>query len=348
MTDWASFNWDVARAGGVVAYVLVTISVLLGLILSGGWRGVEWPRFVTKGVHEHVTLAALVFTAVHGVAVWIDPYLKAGLTDILVPGSIAYRPFWVALGIVAGYLMLALWLSERIRPFVGYRTWRAFHFSAFAAYVLATAHGLASGTDATTWWSFAMYATSISGVLVLLLGRLVVTSGSTAARAGFSAAAAALVVGGGAWALSGPLQPGWGLSAGSRASLTAAAATPSPAPAPSSGRVAAVRAFQSGFTGTEQLNGGTLVITGNLSDQPGAHLEIDLQGRVRGGSFSVSSGRMTYSSGAGTYGGDIGSIDDGRLAATVSDEAGHRLNLVFTLGTMGNGSVSGTVTGRPV
>lgn len=346
MTDWASFNWDVARAGGVVAYVLLSVSVLLGLVLSGGWRGVEWPRFITKGVHEHVTLAALAFTVIHGLAVWIDPYLKASLTDILVPLSIAYRPVWVAIGIVSGYLILALWLSERLRPYIGYRTWRAFHFSAFAAYVLATAHGLASGTDTTTWWAFAMYSTSISGVLVLLLGRLVVTRGSVGARAGFGAAAAALVVGGGAWALQGPLQSGWGQVAGSRASLTAAAATASPTP--SSGQPQAIRPFQSTFSGTEQLSGGTLVITGNLDGSPGGHLEVDLQGRVRSGSFSVSSGRMTYTEGTATYGGDIASVEDGRLAATVVDESGHRLGLVFTLGSMGNGSVSGTVTGRPL
>jgi len=194
-------------------------------VLSSGWRGPEWPRFVTKGVHEQVTLAALVFTVIHGVAVWLDPFLHVGLGDVLVPLWIAYRPLWVALGIVAGYLMLALWLSERLRPLIGYRAWRALHFASFGAYVLATGHGLASGTDTTTWWAFVMYAISVSGALVLLAGRLAVSRGNLLVRAAFGALAAALVAGGGAWAFAGPLQPDWGLAAGTRASSAAAHST---------------------------------------------------------------------------------------------------------------------------
>lgn len=343
--DWASFNWDLARAGGVVAYALLTVSVLLGLVLSGGWRRAEWPRWITKGVHQHVTLAALIFTGLHGLAVWIDPYLKASLQDILVPLSIAYRPVWVAIGIVSGYLMASLWLSEYLRPLVGYRLWRAFHFSAFGAYALATAHGLASGTDTTTWWAFAMYSLSISAVLVLLLGRLVVTNGPAIPRTAFGAVAAALVVGGGAWALGGPLQPGWGPQAGSRASLTAAASgTPTPTPSAAQGTVSA---FDSAFSGTQQLSSETLVIAGSLDQRPGARLEIDLEGRARGGSFNVRSGRMTYTEGSASFTGDLASIDDGRMSATLTDGGGRHLNLTFTLGSMGDGTVSGTVTARP-
>jgi hypothetical protein len=339
--DFASLDWTLARAGGVVAYLLLSASVVLGLVLSGGWRTPEWPRFIAKGVHEHLTLAALVFTIIHGLAVWLDPFLHVGLTDVLVPLAIAYRPVWVALGIVAGYLMLALWLSERIRPWIGYRAWRALHFASFAAYVLATGHGLASGTDTTTWWAFAMYALSVSGVLVLLLGRLAVSPGGMRAKAGFGAAAGALVVVGGAWALQGPLQPNWGPSAGSRASLTsatnAAAATPA----------AGTLSFDAQFTGSEQLTGRTLVISGGLRGRTGSRLEIDLQGQSNGSTFSVSSGRMTYTEGVASYGGVIDTIDDGRLAGTLTDAGGSRLNLVFTLGNAAGGSVSATVTARP-
>ncbi len=226
--DWASIDWNLARAGGIAAYLLLSTSVVLGLVLSSGWRSPEWPRFITKDVHEQVTLAALIFTAGHGLAVLVDPFLGVKLQDLLVPIAFPYRPLWVALGIIAGYLMLALWLSERVRPLIGYAAWRALHFAGSAAYLLATGHGLGSGTDTTTWWAFVMYALSASGVFVLTVGRLVASPGKPALRAAFGAAALAIVVGGGAWAFRGPLQPDWGPAAGSRA--PSAPAQPSPGP----------------------------------------------------------------------------------------------------------------------
>src|SRR5581483_8386900 len=257
--------------------------------------------------------------------------------------SIAYRPLWVAFGIVAGYLMAALWLSERIRPWIGYRAWRALHFGSFAAYVLATGHGLASGTDTTAGWAFAMYAISVSGVLVLLAARLAANAGDVTVRAAFGAAAA-VVVGGGAWALRGPLQPDWGLAAGSRASLTGAVLA-SPSPAPSAG---SQLSFDSPFSGSEQLSGSVLVIAGSADARAGSRLEIDLQGRARGGSFSVSSGRMTYSEGSASYAGDMVSFNGGRMQGSLTDAAGHHVSLVFTLGNIGDsGGVAGTVSVRP-
>ncbi len=345
--DLASLTWNLARAGGIAAYVMLSASVLLGLALSAGWRSPDWPRFITKGVHQHVTLAALIFTCIHGLAVWLDPYLKAGLADVLVPMLIAYRPLWVALGIVAGYLALALWLSEQIRPLIGYRAWRALHFAAFGAYALATVHGLAAGTDTNAGWALAMYALSVSGVLVLLAGRLTVAPGPYPVRAAFGATAAALVVGGGTWALRGPLQPDWGLAAGSRASLTGAvsAASPAAAPAPAPSSLN----FDSKFSGSEQLTGGTLAISGSPAGRPGGRLEVDLSGRLQQqGTFSVSGGRISYSEGGDTFAGDLTSIDgSGRIESTLADGSGRRLDLVFTIGDIAGSTVSGTLSVRP-
>lgn len=336
MIDWASLDWNLARAGGFVAYLLLSASVLLGLTLSSGWRTPDWPRFVTRGVHEQVTLAALVFTAAHGLAIWLDPFLRVGLVDVLVPLSIPYRPLWVGLGIIAGYAMLALWLSERIRPLIGYRAWRALHFAGFGAYLLATAHGLASGTDTGTWWAFATYAVSGSGVVVLLAGRLVRSPGDVTVRAAFGAAATAIVVGGGAWALRGPLQPDWGPAAGSRTSLTGAVT-----------RSASPPSFDAAFNGSERLSGDSLVITGSPTGRAGSRLEIDLQGRSRSGTFSVRSGRIVYSEGVTTYSGDLASFNEDQMQGTLTDSAGDHLSFLFTVTNIGSGGVSGTLAVHP-
>ena len=144
---WQQVTWDVARAGGILAYLLLTVSVALGLALSMRWQRPRWPRLFTNELHGFVALLCLVFVAVHVLAVVLDPYTRFGWRDVLVPLATSYRPVWMALGIVGLYLLLAVWISTGLRARIGYAWWRKLHTGTFAIYLLATLHGLATGTD---------------------------------------------------------------------------------------------------------------------------------------------------------------------------------------------------------
>ena len=72
MTGWSAVTWDTARAGGLISYLLLTTAVSLGLVLRNRWQSTRWPRLVTNELHGYVSLLALVFIAVHVVAVAID------------------------------------------------------------------------------------------------------------------------------------------------------------------------------------------------------------------------------------------------------------------------------------
>ena len=109
-----TLSWELARVGGMVAYVLVTASVVIGMLVSLKLRSPRWPRWVTTELHRFVTLLALV-AVVHGVAVWIDPFTGFTPAEVLVPLASHYRPLWLAAGIVAGYLLLGVWASEYAR-----------------------------------------------------------------------------------------------------------------------------------------------------------------------------------------------------------------------------------------
>ena len=98
---WQQVTWDVARAGGFVAYILLTLSVVVGLALSVRWQRPKWPRLLTNELHSYLTLLSLNFIAVHVLAVAIDPYTHFGLKDMLVPLATRYRPLWMSLGIVS-------------------------------------------------------------------------------------------------------------------------------------------------------------------------------------------------------------------------------------------------------
>jgi sulfoxide reductase heme-binding subunit YedZ len=157
--------WLASRASGLVALTLLAASVGLGLAMAArALRRPGLPR-VVLALHEHLALAALVATAVHGITLLGDRWLDPGPAGIAVPFAMGYRPLWTGLGIVAGYLGAALGLSFYLRRRLGASRWRTAHRLTPLVYVLAVAHTLGAGTDAGTPW--------LRGLLVALSAPLV-------------------------------------------------------------------------------------------------------------------------------------------------------------------------------
>ena len=103
-------------------------------------------------IHEQTALTGLVAIAVHGITLLGDPWLNPGPAGIAIPFTMAYRPLWTGLGIVAGYLAAILGLSFYIRQRIGPKLWRKAHRATIVVYALAVGHTLGAGTDASTPW----------------------------------------------------------------------------------------------------------------------------------------------------------------------------------------------------
>ncbi|MCW3063236.1 MAG: hypothetical protein JWN32_408 [Solirubrobacterales bacterium] len=159
-------DWYVARAGGVVAYVLLTAGVLLGLTMTSRHRLTRWPHLAIENVHRFTGLLAGTFVTIHIVTIAIDSYLPFSLVSLVVPFISGYRPAWVGLGVVAAELLLALAITNRLRRrTISYRAWRRAHYLNFAVWGAATVHGLGSGTDRSTPWLLAIEVVAIVSVL---------------------------------------------------------------------------------------------------------------------------------------------------------------------------------------
>src|SRR5215831_19142441 len=78
MSVWEAITWDVARAGGFTAYILLTLAVALGLALTLQIQSSRWPRLINSELHNYLTLLSLVFVGVHVLAVWVDPFTRFG------------------------------------------------------------------------------------------------------------------------------------------------------------------------------------------------------------------------------------------------------------------------------
>jgi methionine sulfoxide reductase heme-binding subunit len=166
-------DWYAARAGGVVAYVLLSIVVVFGLTMSGKRSLKRWPRFALEDVHRFLGILTGTFIVIHIVAIAIDAYLPFSLISLLVPLLSKYRAVWVALGIVAAELLLALAVANHYRARgLAYRVWRKTHYLNFVVWTAATLHGLGSGTDRSAAWLLAIYAVAIAAVVGLTVWRV--------------------------------------------------------------------------------------------------------------------------------------------------------------------------------
>ena len=150
--------WLASRALGVVAIVLLAISVALGLAMSGRIARRPGLPAKLKRLHEASTLVALGLIVAHAGVLLADGWLRPGIAGIALPFQLGYRPVWTGIGIIAGWLALILGLSFYVRKWIGTRTWRWLHRWTLAVYALALGHAVGAGTDGRSTWMLVMLA----------------------------------------------------------------------------------------------------------------------------------------------------------------------------------------------
>ncbi len=163
--------WYLSRAAGLVSYGLLTASVVFGLILSTRFAKHRIPRPLAFEVHQFLAILSISFIAIHGGALLFDSFIGYSPVDILVPFSAGYmRP---GLGVIAGWVTIAVTGSFWVRRRIGYAAWRRFHYLSFAAWGLGLVHGLNAGTDSGAMLVKLLYLSSVLVVGGLLAYRIV-------------------------------------------------------------------------------------------------------------------------------------------------------------------------------
>lgn len=367
-TLWQNVTWDVARAGGFTAYILLTLAVAIGLVLSMQLQSPSrWPRILNSELHNFVTLLALIFTGVHVLAIIVDPFTHFGLNEVFIPFASHYRPVWMALGIVALYLGISIGISTLLRPRIGYTWWRRLHVLTLGIFALVTVHGLATGSDTQAWWGLLIYAASVALVGGLLCRRLLVPTTRRGRRHPVLAALVGLftlacVI----FTMAGPLRPGWNaLSGGSTTASAASISQSSSSPSQSS---TSGDPFASSFTaslqGTLTQNGPdasgneTLRVDGTLSNGAQGVLSIVMQGAQNGsgndGGLSITSTQVALGTSTATqlYQGQLTGLRAGdygwRMTALLAKTgaSASQVQLSISMNISASGQVAGTIQGN--
>ena len=164
--------WALGRGAGTVTLVLMTVSVLLGILTRSGRPALGLPRFAVTRVHRNAGLLAAVMLTVHLVSLFFDPFAQLKVVDVLVPFLGTYRPFWQGLGTVALDLLLAVLVSSLLRRRIGLTVWRGVHWASYGLWPVAVAHGLGNGTDSFTTWFLAVTGSCVLSVAAALVWRV--------------------------------------------------------------------------------------------------------------------------------------------------------------------------------
>jgi sulfoxide reductase heme-binding subunit YedZ len=77
--------WYASRATGIVALLLLTAVLVLGLVVTRQGRIPGLPRFAVISLHRNLSLLAVAFIAVHVLTAVLDTYVSIPLVSALVP-----------------------------------------------------------------------------------------------------------------------------------------------------------------------------------------------------------------------------------------------------------------------
>ena len=174
--------WLASRSAGIVAYLLLSASVVLGLTMALRLAPVRM-RGDLRVLHERLALLALGSVATHALLLLGDTFLHPGLTGVLIPFATPYRPVWTGFGILAAYSAAGLSLTYYARRRIGARRWRALHQLIPIAWGMAAVHVLGSGTDARSLWLLAPIALTMAAIATLLVFRVLREQDRTTAPA---------------------------------------------------------------------------------------------------------------------------------------------------------------------
>lgn len=352
--------WYLARGTGVVSLLLLTAIVVLGVMGPLRFTAPRWPRFAVDGLHRDLSLLVIAVLVIHIATSVLDGFAPIGWLDAVIPLHSQYRPLWLGLGALSFDLLLAIVITSLIRRRLGYRSWRAIHWLAYASWPVAVLHGLGTGSDASVGWMLVLTAACLAAVLVAVWLRI---ARSDAPRVRVPAIALSvltplvLLI----FTVLGPLRPHWSERAGTPKNLlvsrTAAqvarpAASKPAAPAPASTlRVPFSATLNGTISQTQEPDGEILDLALQVSGGAQGELRVRMAGAPNGGQGLSLAGSQVDLSAAGLASvlqGKIVSLAGQRFVARVADHTGSALDLQANLNIDGqSGSVTGTLSGAP-
>ncbi len=141
--------WYLSRSAGIIAWLMLTASVLWGIVLASDlfprWRRNAW----LLAMHRWLAGLTFLFIGVHLITLLFDTYAKLRVVDLLVPFSSSWRPTALAFGIVALWLLVAVDVTALAMKRLSRKWWRDVHIVSYVVFWGVSVHAALAGTDAS-------------------------------------------------------------------------------------------------------------------------------------------------------------------------------------------------------
>lgn len=139
--DWVDLSSD----AGLVAMVLLTVNILLGLLLSARYNTVRsWPRrkLPVFDIHNWTAYIALGLVFLHPVLLLLSDKAGFHVIDVLVPIHSPKQTLYNSLGALAFYCVIFVVVTSYFRSKLGSRLWKKLHYVSYGAAALVFTHGI--------------------------------------------------------------------------------------------------------------------------------------------------------------------------------------------------------------
>lgn len=172
LSESSQAYWFMARAGGIMAYLLLWFATAWGITMSSKLSQGAVDGLVSYGLHEFFPILAVLFAIFHAFILLGDAYIGFNIIHLLIPFTSPYEPIWTGLGTISLYFCLLTLISTYLRRQIGQKTWRLFHYISYLAFVLALIHGVMAGSDSSLTVMKLVYLFTGLSILFLTYYRL--------------------------------------------------------------------------------------------------------------------------------------------------------------------------------
>jgi DMSO/TMAO reductase YedYZ heme-binding membrane subunit len=156
--------WILARASGFTAYILLTLSVTVGIVVKSRPFGGRLKQVIVVDAHRTLVMLGLGALVIHGSTLTLDATVRMPIRALFIPSLSPYRPLWVSVGVLTAEIMVIVYASFSLRKRIGMKNWRRLHWTTYALFVGATVHGLMSGSDSGRTWALIVYLSAVASV----------------------------------------------------------------------------------------------------------------------------------------------------------------------------------------
>lgn len=178
--DWLS-NWNLVRASGFLAYILLSLSIAAGLIRRV--PSFQKQKSLFMELHKTSGWTGVLTVVFHATLLLLNHYVPYKIEDLLIPFEADNAPGLSALGTISFYLFfIVMFTSEFFMKKLGHKLWLNIHLLVIPAWVLSVLHGVFIGTDSNEPWAIFIYVIGIVIVVALIIYRYLVQPEDTPKR----------------------------------------------------------------------------------------------------------------------------------------------------------------------